>query len=50
MTAGVVTKFKVPNAPVLLFADDNAANGSEKKNSRENASVKDVRGDGGKVL
>ena len=50
MTAGVVTKFKVPNAPVLLFADDNAANGSDKKNSRENASVKDVRGDGGKVL
>lgn len=50
MTAGVVTKFQVPNAPVLLFADDNAANGSEKKNSRENASVKDVRGDGGKVL
>ena len=50
MTAGAVAKFKVPNAPVLLFADDNAANGSEKKNSRENASVKDVRGDGGKVL
>ena len=50
MTAGVVTKFKVPNVPDLLFADDNAANGSDKKNSRENASVKDVRGDGGKVL
>ena len=50
MTAGTVTKFKVPNVPDLLFADDNAANGSEKKNSRENASVKDVRGDGGKVL
>ena len=50
MTAGAVTKFQVSNAPVLLFADDNAANGSEKKNSRENASVKDARDDGGKVL
>jgi hypothetical protein len=50
MTAGVVTKFKVSNAPVLLFADDNAANGREKKNQRENVSMKDARNNCGKVL
>jgi hypothetical protein len=50
MTAGVVTKFKVSNAPVLLFADDNAANGREKKNQRANVSMKDARNNCGKVL
>ena len=41
---------QVSNAPVLLFADYNAANGREKKNPRENVSMKDARNDCGKVL
>ena len=45
-----LSKSQVSNAPVLLFADYNAANGREKKNPRENVSMKDARNDCGKVL